>query len=206
MMLVVFAAVAQDGPQPDQWRGLKLGVAEPAAAIQALGSPATDKLDRLLIQRVTKWFESGLRGKKLRKLSFRDVQGFSSVDLYYRDDKLVVIQLQPKERIEPSALPNIYGVTFSPVVSGFEESMAPQDFERHAGSVYPKTYPAQYGLVAVAARSVIVADVFNSGLGSVLRQSAGVRDTAGGGFPGKVSRIQLISRDLENRSGSNLLR
>ena len=119
----------------------------------------------------------------------------------------MVIQLDPRGKaIRPSALGNIYGLEFRPMVSGFLESGSRSAFERHQGKVYLKTFPSTYGLVAVGERSVVSAQIQNAGLVSILKQSTRTFDTADGGFPGKVGLIQLISRKLENRAGAEVLK
>ena len=127
------------------------------------------------------------------------------MDLYFLKDKLVVIQLDPHAKIAPTALPKAYGVEFNPIVSGIDEAMSPQLFERNQGKVYPKTYPTSYSLVGAAPKSIINALIDNA-VGSAMKSVFGVRDTAGGGFPGTVHNIQLLSRTLENRQGADLLK
>ena len=126
---------ASDRPQPDRWRGLVLAQSTPDDALRVLGRPESDKPDRLLIYGVGKWFEPGLRKKILRRQSWKKVEGFDRVDLYYKGDKLVVIQLDFDKEIPPTALPNIYGLEFAPFVDALAESMFPRDFERHEGKV-----------------------------------------------------------------------
>lgn len=196
---------AQERPQPHRWRGLVLDEASPGDAIRILGKPVSDKPDRLFVQNIDRWFVKGLNKKTLRKMQFKGVEGFDKADLYFVDDKLAVIQLDFKKEIAPNALANIYGLEFRPYVSGFDESASPRDYEQHAGRVYPKSYPIFYNMVAVSERAILSADVHNSGVGSVLRKSAGIKDGEGG-LPGKVSKIQLISRRLENREGADNLK
>jgi hypothetical protein len=192
--------------QSDRWRGLVLDQSTPTDAKSILGTPSSDKPDRLFIQHINKWFRSDLRKKTLEKMAFKRVQGFDKVDLYFLEGKLVVIQLDPSEKIAPTALPRIYGVEFTPFISGIDESFSPRQFERNQGKVYPKTYPDSFSLVAVTPSSVVSAFVENIGLGSMMKQTMGITDTAGGGFPGKVGQIQLVSRTLENREGADLLK
>jgi len=194
-----------DGPQPDRWRGLIVGESTAADAVRVLGTPESDKPDRLFIRRIDKWFIPGLRAKSLRKQSFRDVEGFSRVDLYYYQERLAIIQLEPSKHLDPNALGNIYGVTFTPFVDRLAEAMFPRDFERNQGRIYPKRYPDEYSLVAVTERSVLAAEVRRMGFGSTLTGSLGMPDSSAS-FPGKVDGIQIISRALENREGSDLLK
>ncbi len=212
-LLLFFAAsdsssqsAIQEAPRSDRWRGLVLDQSTPADAKRVLGDAASDKPDRLFISHVNKWFQPGLNKKSLRKIAFGRVEGFDKVDLYFREGKLVVIQLDPHEKIAPTALPRIYGIEFAPFVSGLDEAFNPRQFERNQGKVYPKTFPDFYSLVAVSPASVVAAYVANTGFGSMMKQGLGVTDTAGGGFPGTVHHIQLISRTLENRQGADLLK
>lgn len=205
MLGVTPFGLAQDAAKPDQWRGLILDQSSADQAIHVLGNPAADKFDGVAVRPIQRWFRPDLGKKILRDLSFKDVEGFSHVDLYFLDDKLAVVQLQVKADIRPTALKNIYGVEFQPMMSGLEESMGV--VERNQGKAYPKNFPLQYNVVAVAPTVVVNAAVINGGIGRVLNQTLGSGiDTAGGGFPGKVERIQLISRRLENRAGADLLK
>lgn len=75
------------------------------------------------------------------------------------------------------------------------------------GKAYPKSFPGFYNVVAVAPGAVVNAYVSNSSIGAILSKGLGSGiDTAGGGFPGKVTAIQLLSRRLENRAGGELLK
>lgn len=197
--------LAQDMAKPNQWRGLMLDEASEEQAIQTLGKPAADKEDGIAVRPIQRWFRPDLGKKIFRRLSFKEVEGFRNVDLYFLDGKLAVIQSQVRADVRPTALKNIYGVEFQPIMSGFEESMGV--VERNQGKAYPKSFPIQYNLVAVAPRVVVNADVLNGGFGAALQKSLGSGiDTAGGGFPGKVATIQLISRRLEDQTGENLLK
>jgi hypothetical protein len=201
----VACALSQEGAKPDQWRGLRLDESSVDQAIQALGKPVSDKQDGAAIRPIQRWFRPDLGKKIFRDLTFKEVEGFGRVDLYFLDEKLAMIQLQVKSGVLPTALQNIYGLEFQPMMSGFEESMGV--VERHQGKAYPKSFPSFYNVVAVGPTAVVNAYVRNDGIGAVLSKSFGSGiDTAAGGFPGKVGAIQLISRRLENRAGTDLLK
>lgn len=127
-----------------------------------------------------------------------------SAELYFLNDKLVMIQLDTKG-VRPNSLANIYGIGFKPMVEGADEGWNPKDFERHEGRVYPKTYPSVYYMVAVSDKSFLSVMIDNSSFGSVLKKSFEIRDSEGD-FPGKVSFLQIISRSLENRDGADALK
>jgi hypothetical protein len=184
-------AQEQDKPLPDRWHGLILDQSTVDDALKALGKTSSDKT-------------IGSKNKVFRVVTFKKVAGMNEAKLMFRDDKLVSIGLQPTKRIEARALPNVYGIEFEVKVSGIEEAVNPKDYERNKGKVYPKTYPAVYFLNAVTERSTIRCVIANNSLGSILGQTAGVRDN--NGFPGRVSLIQLNSRVLDNRDGSDVLK
>jgi hypothetical protein len=176
-----FPATAQEAnAQSDSWRGLNLNISTPLEATDHLGKPDSDRPDRLILRRVQDRFV-GLKDVPLRKLRFRRVPGFSRVDLYFKDDRLVVIQLSPKDRITPASLPDVYGARFLPVENFIEALGGPK---------------LSWGLVAITERSVIIADVF-----------AGLLDPEKVVQIQLVSRqLENLSRDLEARHGTELLR
>lgn len=184
------ASQTEDGPKPDRWRGLILDESTAEDALKTLGKPSKDKT-------VTKQTVS-------RIVTFKNLEGISEARLIFEKDRLVVISLKPSQKIDAKAIPNIYGLEFEPRVSGFEEAINPRDYERHKGKVYPKTYPAVYELISVTPRSRVTCLIANNSFGSILKQSAGVRDESE--FPGHAILIQLVSRTLDNHKGADALK
>lgn len=204
LLVLAMNAPAQDA-SPDRWRGLKLDEATPEQAIQLLGKPASDKAERVDAPPIDRWFTPDLKRLKFRTLGYKEIEGFGNVNLYFHEETLAVVVLQVKAEIQPTALANIYGLEFRPYMTGFQESLAV--VERHEGKIYPKQFPMMYSLVAVSRTSVVNALIRNAGLGTAFARALGSGiDTAGGGFPGRVAGIQLISRRLENRAGAELLK
>ncbi len=183
------ASQAEDGPKPDRWRGLILDESTAEDVIKTLGKPSKD--------RVTKQIGN-------RTLTFKNLEGISEAQLIFEKERLVVISLRPSRKIDAKAVPNIYGLEFEPRISGLEEAVNPGDYERHEGRVYPKTYPAVYELISVTPHSRVTCLIANNSFGSILKQSAGIRDETE--FPGHVALIQLISRTLDNRRGADALK
>jgi len=137
-------------------------------------------------------------------MTFRKLDGISEAQLSFINDRLVVVSLKPSKQIDAKAIPNIYGIEFEPRVSGLDEALNPGDYERHKGRVYPKTYPAVYELISMTTHSRVTCLIANNSFGSILKQSAGVRDE--GEFPGHVILIQLVSRTLDDRKGADILK
>lgn len=195
---------SQTDVHADRWRGLIVNEATPDEAIKALGSPKKDSVERLRIFDIdSKWITQKQKEKIYRKLEFKP-DGMKSAALFFEDGKLVMIDLAPEKEPPAAAISNIYGLQFVPRISGFDQAAYPRDYERHEGRVYPKNYPTVYSLVGVHEKVFVGAMVGNVGFGAALRDVAGVPD--GQSFPGKVVRIQIISRKLENRDGADALK
>ena len=204
LLVLSISVMAQNNVKPDQWRGFILNQSTPEDALRLLGLPAKDSIERLRIFDVdSKWITSKHKEKVFRQLTYKNTQSMDKVEFSFLDGYLVMIDLDLEQETAASALSRIYGIEFIPKVSGLAESWMPGDYERNQGRIYPKTYPTVYSLGGVSTNSFIGALVNNSSVGKILRDSIGVRDT--GDFPGKIARIQIISRVLENKDGSDAL-
>jgi hypothetical protein len=184
LLTLPFVVAAQE---PDRWHGLVLDQTTAEDAIKTLGVA-----------------KDGSIRAGTRTLKYKTIVGMKEVVLSFKNDKLVSVLLRPEQKINADALPNIYHVTFTPKFSGIGEAMSPQDYERHEGKVYAKTYPAVYELRAETDRSRIQCLVDNGSVGAILKNSTGVRDE--GGFPGHVTLIILKSRTLDDTKGSEVLK
>jgi hypothetical protein len=206
LFFLVSTVAAQDGPKPDRWRGLVLNEATSADAIAKLGKPKKDGMGAISADPVSHWLTEKRKQRIHRNLVFEKVEGVDRVFLSFLEDKLVMITIDLKDKIEPLAVANSYGISLEPVVLAMSEAFArPGEMERNQGKVYPKIFPAVYHLVGVSEKSFITAMVGNSSFGSVLGSSMGVGSQSGK-LPGKVEFVTLVSRTLENRDGANALK
>ncbi len=204
ILLALLLSAAQSDVHPDRWRTLVINQATPDDAIKVLGKPEKDTTDRLRIFDVDpKWITEKQKEKVYRRLEFK-AEGMKRATLFFADGKLVVLDLEPEKEPLASALRSIYGVEFAPRFSGWAAAANPQDYERREGKLYPKTYPSVYSAVAVTDKVFVGALIGNTGMGAALRGSLGVADSSG--MPGKVARIQIISRTLENKDGADALK
>lgn len=196
----------EDRARPDRWRGLVLDESTPEDAIRILGQPAKDKLARIYVFRIQSWLSKKTKEKNFRALEFKNPEGMDKVVLFFERGRLVAIDLDLKKSIAPIALTNIYGIEFQPAVGALDIAFRPRDFERNQGKVYPKTYPTVYSMVGASERSFIDAMVENvPSLGGAFARSAGIQDQPGT-FPGKVDKLTIVSRSLENRDGVDVLK
>lgn len=205
-LLLTFSIFAQDKAKITEWRGLVLDRATPEKAIEVLGKPKTDKPNQKFRPlKFDEWFD--VEAKNFRELHWEKVsqiEGFDDVKLFFRDDKLVSIWLEPK-KLEANALQISYNGDFVYLTDKTAQLFNPGDFERNQGKTYPKSFPDLYYLMNKNEAAYGFVMVANNSFGSILGKSLGVQD-AGESLPGKISIINLISKSLESKKGTNLLK
>ncbi len=210
IFLLVFFTMAASGQQPDRWRGLILNESTPNDALKLLGKADKDESSQPLrvFGGVSRWLTKRQKEKIFRVIEFKlgKEQGVQKAVLYFLEDKLVRIMLDLKAgEVSPNGLGTIYGLKLLPMVGALDIAMSPADYERNQGNIYPKSYPTVYYLVGMSEKSFVSGMVGNSSFGSILAKSMGVLDQPNS-FPGKVEYIDLISRVLENRDGTDILK
>jgi hypothetical protein len=194
----------QNKAMPDRWREMVLDESTTEQALAKFPNPKADKKDQIFRPlKYNEWFNVK-NNKNFRLLHYENIEGFKDVKLFFLDNKLVVIQLEP-EKLAASLLPQTYGTDFEVLVSGFDKAVSSKDFEREKGKTYPKRFPTVYEVMHKADKSYIFAGIGNSSFGSILSKSVGLEDDPNS-MPGKVLMIQLISRSLENKAATNLLK
>lgn len=204
-LTLCFSLFAQDDdkPAPNRWRGLVIDQSTPEDAIKALGQPASDKTDSFRPYPFEKRIST--KGKTFRHLKFKEIKGLDSALLVFNENKLVCITLDLKEKIPAAAIQNNYRVEFEPKISQFEVSSNPKNYERVQGKLYPKNFPAGYFIQAETTDVWIGAAIDNSSFGALMLGSS--RGSTGtGAFPGKATLVLILSRSLENREGSDVLK
>jgi hypothetical protein len=195
----------QDGPLPDRWRGLVIDESVPEDAIRILGKPDKDRMEGEstypLNRRITLTEES----KDARKLTYEHLEGMTSVDLLFKDNTLVLIELRPSKKIRASALGRIYKLHFSPKFSSIYD-VSPRAYETR--STQPVDYPPTYFLISLADTTYVSAEIKSGIAGALLgkNQRGKISTDDDGGYPGNVNKIQLISRRLDNREGADILK
>jgi hypothetical protein len=204
LIILAITTIHSQDAQPDRWRGFVIDDATPQGVIEVMGKPSSDKIDRLRVFDVdSKWVTKRIEQKIYRKLEYKpaDLKGAT---LSFLDDRLVMIELLLKDEVAASALSRIYGIDFLPRISGVDLAIKPRDYERREGRIYPKTYPSVFSVVGVTDRVFVGGLVGNTAFGKVLRESVGIPDA--GAMPGKVVRVQIVSRRLENKDGAEALK
>lgn len=212
--LVAASVVAQENTaRPDGWRGLVLDGSTVEDAIRILGQPSKDKdKQRVELVAASEWLGDLEKQKLFRKLTFKKPEGFAQATLFFKDNKLVIIELDGKYEfqegwLDPDALFSLFNADFKPhnKIFGGKRLLPPEEFSR-VGDAATKDFAWYYDMIAVAERSFILADVKNSEpsavgiLGANPSYSRETKDKkkrdAGGKFPGFVEKVQIISRSL----------
>ncbi|MDQ3322933.1 MAG: hypothetical protein M3525_10980 [Acidobacteriota bacterium] len=208
ILLLPLAVFSQSSKaQPNQWKGLTLDESTAEQAIEKLGKPKTDKMDKVRIPEIGQLLTKDLSKKKWRILNFKEIESVKNALLVFdANNKLVLIHFELKD-LAPQAFVNAYdNVSFKPTFSGIDQAFSPGDFSRDgSGNIYARNYPTVYFLIGQSEKSFVLGMVGNSSFGSVLKKTMGVPDSTLS-YPGKVLVVELISRTLENKQGIELLK
>ena len=201
--------------RPDGWHGLVLDVSTPEDAIRVLGQPSGDKSNQSLkIVMVDKWLAGGKYNQKIfRELTFKKPAGFKEARLSFLENKLVLIELEAalgdvQNWLDPDDLAATFNTKFAVEDWHFGKKLPPLgEFEQSLRNDPPKKFAEIYNLIAVSARSFILATVdnttarpmglFTHGCPSCKEENRKKKERdAGGTFPGQVSFIEIVSRNL----------
>lgn len=138
-----------------------------------------------------------------------------SVTLYFRDNKLLAIEMDMKKDLSASTLLSAYENRFVPLVGNYGAGVSPSELETQTREIeYRENFPLAYYMGSATKKSIGLAmasvgsmEAFASGMNSGMsRGTAGRGYNLGGDLPGLVRKLQLISRTLENRQGTELLK
>jgi hypothetical protein len=163
-------------------------------------------LAQLSADPISGWLTKKRKERVFRALEYSKPEGIDKAWLFFYEGKLVSILLDVKKGIDPNGLNHIYGISFEPIFGQADLAMSPRDFERNQGKVYAKTYPTVYSMVGVSEKTFAVVMVTNvPSIGGALARSMGVPDSSAT-LPGRVEFIQLVSRTLENKDGTDVLK
>jgi hypothetical protein len=195
----------QDSPLPDRWRGLVIDESVPEDAIRILGKPDKDRIEGESTYPLNRRITLDEDSKDARKLTFEHLEGMTSVDLLFRDNTLVLIELRPNKKIRASALGRIYKIHFSPKFSSIYD-VSPRAYDNRG--LQPVDYPPVYFLISLADTTYVSAEIKSGIAGALLgkNQRGKISSDDDGGYPGNVNKIQLISRRLDNREGADILK
>lgn len=186
VLLTLFFSQFALGQSLDSWRGLVIGESSPGQAIEILGNPNSDKpKDHWHLMR-NQWFVKDI-GRKLRTLNYEKIEGFKNVRLKFDNGlRLVSIHLEPKELTA-----NVFTGAYSDVEFRDDSEVRTLADLKRPRSPRPRPEPSYSGatfeLVAASEKTIVIAGGY-------------------GGSTGRITIIEFISRTLEDRVGSDLLK
>lgn len=194
----------------NSWRGLVIDQTTFDQAVAVLGKPVKDKPNETLTPIFySKWFGNKMP-KGFREATFKNIEGLDSVVLSFKDDKLVVIEMDMKKDLSAAALTDAYDTRFYPLVGNFAGGITPNDLANNDREIiFPERFPAAYYLASANDKTIgfaLASMGFAETFAATLSTPRGQRPGLSGTMPGIVRKIQLISRSLENKKGVNLLK
>ncbi len=132
------------------------------------------------------WFVKDI-GRKLRTLNYEKIEGFKNVRLKFDNGlRLVSIHLEPKELTA-----NVFTGAYSDVEFRDDSEVRTLADLKRPRSPRPRPEPSYSGatfeLVAASEKTIVIAGGY-------------------GGSTGRITIIEFISRTLEDRVGSDLLK
>jgi len=171
---------------PDRWHGLVIDESTPERMIEILGTPKSDKPNDHWHLMKNQWFVKDI-GKKLRTLDYKNVEGFKNVRLKFDNNlKLVSIHLEPKQMTA-----NVFIATYSNIEFRDDSEVRTLADLKRPRNPRPRPDPSYWGttfeLIAATEKTIIIAGGY-------------------GGSSGRITIIEFISRTLEDRVGSELLK
>jgi hypothetical protein len=190
VLTLAFAAIttAQDTSEAHIWHGLTLDSTTQAEADSILGKPAKIGGAKLFLRPVDALFRKGV-ATSLPSATYSNVAGMKRVQLFFDDDKLAAIELEPETRIDAASLPHIYGIAFEHLSN--HPNLPPP----------PGGGEPTYSLSGSTDRATVLAEI-----ASPLLSRGAIRPDE---WPGKVIRIELISHRLDRRDdrrGADILK
>jgi len=214
LLLVVLSAIsvpaAAEEARPDGWAGMVLNVSGPENAVALFGPPSKDKSNvSLELPRPVSWLSSKYKEKIFRVLTYQKLQDLKQVQFSFLDGKLVAITMEApdaeyeKNWIDPDDLQQLFGVVFKPHHRKRNTKLPPpSEFQANAPTELEKDeYDYWYDMIAVSEKTFVVAIADNYKYISGLFKSPDAKrrekiNARGTRYPGYVSNIEIISRDL----------
>ncbi len=203
LALSVAAFAQEQGRQtPERWRNLVIDQSTPDDAMRTFGRPVSDQFEDFKPYPLNKWINT--TGKSFRQLRYKNSPGLGSVRLVFTANLLVAVMLDPDKRTPATVIANSYGIEFEPKLNGIDASAVSSQTEQRASQLEPQSYPPNYFLLGTTSKVWIVFGIDNSSAASL---SPSPSNTTGArAFPGKAMSMLILSRSLDSRVGSGVLK
>ncbi len=196
--------LTQTSPAVNSWKGMVLDESTPDDAMRLLGTPKEDKpSERLELLPVSARYDlsGAAKGRGYRTMKYKKVGGMDSVTFSFLNNRLVAIELDFDDEVDPNKLPQQYGIRFEPTDEAGEVKYQEKTdrFLGDWGNIFRRN---EYYLLGETGVSWAWAKVELLSFHKRMFK----REQHAGGAPGWVTRMQLVSRSLEGRRLSEALR
>ena len=176
------------------WKGLELGMTS-AAVVEKVGKPKRERMEDAGFKVALP--PSTRERQDFKKFTYEKSDGWEKVTLSFLSDRLVGIELWPKNKtLEAASLPARFGLDFL-LVEAFAKGVDLGSFEGQKETSVPKVYPATYNMVAVASDRYVISFINNGSLKAIFKD--GLKKPTIAMFPGYVESITLIQRSIETK-------
>lgn len=182
------------------WKGVTIDVSTAEDIIAKFGKPESDRTDSLDIVKIFKGkvFSSKAANKEWRILKYKEIEKAPNVEFgFNKENKLVFIYFKPstkKNAIEVQAFLRSFEETnFKPLESSLDRYVLLG--EKESG----------YIMAEVDRGSIAMAELLTSPI-TMQQKSSKVVDKPLNQLYGKISRVQFISKSLENTENTDVLK
>jgi hypothetical protein len=192
----------KDLPSTTTWHNFQLGISTPDEILKNLGKPKKDKTEVSEQTLAIGWTRLDA-GKQVRKIAYKKLGKFDSVEFTFVENKLAEINLLFKQNkiqgiaksesnLFPAAkIPELFQIDFL-LFQGMPKNSKIADYENQKETTVPKVYSQYYSMLGINKDSVVLVSVENSSLKSSLKGIFNKPTVEL--FPGFAQRIQIFSR------------
>jgi hypothetical protein len=198
-LLSSFVVAQQAASRPSKDKAFILDQTSPEQAIEILGNPQSDEIEKIEVLYVGKWVDDKFKKEKYRVMFFSKFEDLGKVKLTFLKAKLLAINFLLEKDVPAARISAIYKVQFIPVFSEFGIKESVGEFDKLSKNVSVANFPRQYYLVGTSNNSVLTARVF-----STKELDANIQKVNTGAqmknkskpITGKVTELQILSRTM----------
>lgn len=191
---------AQEKPsRPSKDKAFMLDQTSPEQAVEILGKPQSDKIEKLDVLYIGKWIDDKFDKEKYRVLFYDQFEDLGKVRLTFLNEKLMAINFLLEKDVPAAQLSAVYKIRFIPIFNGFGIKDSVGEFDKLPRNVSAANFPRQYYLVGTGITSVITAKIFSGTepAENVRKANTGARMAIRTKLPtGKATEIQILSRKI----------
>jgi len=199
ILLCGFVAAQENQLRPSKDKAFLLDQTSPEQAVEILGEPQSDEVEKIDVLYVGKWVDEKFKKEKYRVLFFEKFEDLGQVKLTFLNEKLVAINFVLEKEVPAARLSAIYKVQFIPVFSEFGIKESVGEFDKLTRNVWAAKFPRRFHLVGTSKTSVLTVRVFSGDAlaENIVTANAGaMNENRKKAMNGKVTDLQILSRTI----------